>query len=144
MNTSVIKYKAGYKYQLQMHVCVEGMTQLSNRHWQKYAQFLYLLGDKLYINKGYAWDGPSGGCPDFKSFMKPSLVHDALYQIIRLGGLEQESAKPFADKLFLQMLKDEGVSWVTRHIAYQAVKIFGGGHLKPHHRRPVITCGGKK
>ena len=46
--------------------------------------FIVLTMDGLLtINKGYAWDGPSGPTIDTKSFMRGSLVHDALYQLMR-------------------------------------------------------------
>ena len=37
----------------------------------------------LYISKGYSWDGPSGPAIDTPDWIKASLVHDALYQLIR-------------------------------------------------------------
>jgi len=37
----------------------------------------------LLIKAGYSWDGPSGSAIDTKNFMQGSLVHDALYQLLR-------------------------------------------------------------
>ena len=41
----------------------------------------------LTVKVDYAWDGPSGPAIDTENFIIPSLVHDALYQLIRLGLL---------------------------------------------------------
>jgi len=43
----------------------------------------------LEVRKTYAWDGPSGPAPDVPCLMRASLVHDALYLLIR------ERAIPF-------------------------------------------------
>ena len=47
-------------------------------------RFLSLSSDGiLTIRKSYAWDGPSGPTIDTMDFMRGSLVHDALYQLMR-------------------------------------------------------------
>jgi len=47
--------------------------------------YLKLDGDGQFeFSKGYAWDGPSGSTVDTLNFMRGSLVHDALYQLIRM------------------------------------------------------------
>jgi len=47
----------------------------------------------LLIRKGYLWDGPSGPTLDDRQNMVPSLIHDALYELIRLGVLSKEYKK---------------------------------------------------
>ena len=44
----------------------------------------------LIIHKGYPWDGASGPAFDSKAVMRASLVHDALYQLMREGLLGQD------------------------------------------------------
>ena len=61
--------------------------------------FIELTGGRIIIKKGYAWDGASGPTIDTKSSMRASLVHDALYQLIRLKLLPF-SYKAIADKNF--------------------------------------------
>jgi hypothetical protein len=39
-------------------------------------------------SKGYAWNGPSGPTLDTRNFMRGSLVHDALYQLMREGRMD--------------------------------------------------------
>ena len=53
-----------------------------------------------------AGDGPSGPAIDTKNFMRASLVHDALYQLMRLGTLDK-SRRQYADRL-LQTIRRSG------------------------------------
>ena len=92
--------------------------------------FLMLTREKLWIFKGYRWDGPSGPAIDTENAMRASLVHDALYQLIRLGHIPPETRKT-ADQLFLKILKEDGVSFPRRWRFYLAVRCFGGRHIKP-------------
>ena len=104
----MIKYKAGYKYQLaadySVWLCV---------HPKEYAEagYVALTGDGLLtIKAGYAWDGPSGPTFDTKSAMRGSLVHDALYQLIRLELLPAEK-KDAVDMLYVQLCREDGMNW---------------------------------
>lgn len=54
----------------------------------------------LVISAGYAWDGPSGPTIDTKSFMRGSLIHDALYQLLRHGVLPENHRKMADDELW--------------------------------------------
>jgi hypothetical protein len=50
----------------------------------------------LFIKKTYAFDGPSGPTADrkfpwlYKKMLRPSLIHDALYELMRHGLLDRE------------------------------------------------------
>lgn len=85
---------------------------------------------KLTIKKGYAWDGPSGPTFDTKSFMRGSLVHDALYQLLRGRHLEQELRK-FADDLMKKMCREDGMFFIRAWYTHLGVRFFGGKHAKP-------------
>lgn len=82
----MIYYKKGYKYQLTKRA----ETQTSFRPKEDiHFEFISLYTNGiLVIDKGYAWDGPSGPTFDTKDFMAGSLFHDALYQLIRNGFLD--------------------------------------------------------
>ena len=99
-----IEYKRGYKYQLAETYSVDVFIAAKGK-WSN----LYLRLDKtngiLQIERGYAWDGPSGPTVDTKTFMRASLVHDALYQMIRLGVLDK-SLREHADKLMRVHCRD--------------------------------------
>ena len=84
----------------------------------------------LIINKGYAWDGPSGPTIDTFNFMRGSLVHDALYQLIRMELIDL-SFKDHADRLLQKMCKKDGMSPFRAWYVYLAVKWFGGSSCKP-------------
>ena len=80
-----IRYRSGYKYQLaESYSTAIGIRPAENI----ITGFVLLNTDGLLVIKqGYAWDGASGPTIDTKSSMRGSLVHDALYQLIRLGFL---------------------------------------------------------
>ena len=81
-----IAYKDGYRYQLQ-----EGYSlEISIRPTEAVGNDYIALDPQgaLRIAKGYAWDGPSGPTLDTRNFMRGSLVHDALYQLMREGLLD--------------------------------------------------------
>lgn len=97
----MVKYKKGYKYQLQETYAIStGIVGFSI-----YTDFLILdIKGNLVIKKGYAWDGATG-FPDIEVVMEPSLVHDAGYQLIRLG-LMPESYKKVWDALLLKVFDE--------------------------------------
>ena len=83
----------------------------------------------LAINKGYSWDGPSGPTIDTEDSLRASLVHDALYQLIREGRLPLK-ARRWADKEFRRILKEDGMNLFRRWIWYFAVHYFAATTVK--------------
>lgn len=84
----------------------------------------------LIIYPRYAWDGASGPTWDSKSSMIGSLVHDVLYQLIRLGLID-ESYKPYADKILHDCCVEDGMfAWRADYWRW-AVLEFGNGACKP-------------
>ncbi len=84
MNKACYRKLRRYKYQLTdpyvLDIGISGYTVTT--------PYLRLGTDGVFaISKGYAWDGPSGPTFDTLNFMRGSLVHDALYQLIRLKSL---------------------------------------------------------
>lgn len=127
-----IKYTAGYKYQLEedfeLLVDLRPYNLSTNR-------FVSLddLG-MLRIGAGYAWDGASGPAIDTLNFMRGSLVHDALYQLIRLGVLSYED-RAAADELLYHLVREDGM-WLPRAAwVYSAVRLFGGAFMQANHNR---------
>lgn len=82
---------------------------------------------RLEVLKGYAWDGPSGPALDTNNFMRGSLVHDALYQLLREGLLPQE-CRDYADRLLQKICLEDGMSQLRAWWVYQGVRIGGGPH----------------
>lgn len=80
----------------------------------------------LTIKKGYAWDGASGPVINTQNTLIASLVHDVLYQAMRLNLIKSNNEnKKIADKNFFEILKMNGVNTVRRKVWYLAVRLFG-------------------
>ena len=118
-----ISYKQGYKYQL----VADYSLQLDFYPAQAArSTFLELSAEGLLLIKsGYCWDGASGPAIDSKNFMRASLVHDALYQMLRNEQLPAD-LRLQVDQQMLSILKQDGMSWPRRWWVYHGVRIFGG------------------
>lgn len=80
----------------------------------------------LTIKKGYAWDGASGPVINTQNTLIASLVHDVLYQAMRLNLIKPNSEnKKLTDKNFFEILKMNGVNLIRRKVWYFAVRLFG-------------------
>lgn len=132
MNT--IKYKSDYKYQLQEE-CVVNIPIIPPR--DIVTKFVRLTAKGvLSISEFYAWDGPTGVPFEVNKLMRASLVHDALYQLIRLGHLSADYRKDM-DIIFRNHLREDGVSKIVSNLAYRIVRIFGNPATQPSSRRLV-------
>jgi hypothetical protein len=86
----------------------------------------------LTCAEGYAWDGASAPAVNTKNFRLPSLFHDAIYQLLRLGLLEfAEDARLAADKLLVEHLKRSGMWLARRAWVYSAVRLRGASAASP-------------
>lgn len=133
-----ISYKDGYKYQLtesyNIKINILPVADINTPYIKLTKQ-----GD-LTIEKGYAWDGPSGPTIDTKNFMRGSLVHDALYQLMREKHLHKGSCRQPADRLLQQICKEDGMSSLRAWFVYEAVKIAGDPAADPANDKPVIIA----
>ena len=85
----------------------------------------------LFIRKGYRWDGASGPTLDTPSTMRGALIHDALYQLMRMDLLDY-SFKPMADELLRTICIDDGmISWRARYYWLAVRSPFGRWAIKP-------------
>ena len=84
----------------------------------------------LLIKKGYAWDGPSGPAFDTKSFMRASLIHDVLYQLIRLEKLSKED-RLIADLELKRICIEDGMNKIFAKIVYIYVRTFSEPFIDP-------------
>jgi hypothetical protein len=118
------KYRVvvGWKYQLIEDYTIQ--TNIKDRNLG--SKFLYLNSNgELLIQRFYAWDGPSGPTLDTADFMEGSLVHDALYQLMRLGLLPQ-SYRKYADELLRDICRMNGMCRFRNWYTYWAVRLFAG------------------
>jgi hypothetical protein len=124
----VIRYHKIYKYALDEEVAAKTLVKGFNAQvmgGDGEEPWLRLTQDgTLFIREGYSWDGPSGPAIDTKSFMRASLVHDALYQLIG-EELLPAKARKLADKTMRTLAKEDGMGWIRRTYTYWAVRVFG-------------------
>lgn len=140
MTSGQIKYKEGYKYQL-----VEDYEHQTSIFPQKDlvspSGFIKLKRNGLlWIKSGYAWDGPSGPTIDTKNFMRGSLVHDALYQLMREKLLDHEMFRELADAELKKTCLEDGMWKIRAMWVYEGVHFCGDPSADPDNDRPVITA----
>jgi hypothetical protein len=119
-----ISYRSGYKYQL-----AATYTHTLPAEFQPYLfncedEFLSIRNGCLVIAHGYAWDGPSGPTIDTKNFMRGSLVHDALYQLMRQGVIPRR-CKDAADRELQRMCIEDGMSSIRAWWVLTGLEQFG-------------------
>jgi hypothetical protein len=78
---------------------------------------------RLTIQPGYEWNGATRAI-DTKDFMRASLFHDTLYQMLRMQ-LIPASCRKSADKLLYKLLGEDGMSGFRRWYVYHAVRLLG-------------------
>ena len=134
--SSHIKYKSGYKYQLVSNFYVN-----IDITWYNISTDYIILGDRgvLTILKGYAWDGPSGPTYDSKNSLRASLVHDSLYQCMRLGLLPN-SIRVYADKELNKILREDGMCGIRRWYWLKGVRWFAGSAAIQGNVKPIRTA----
>ena len=80
--------------------------------------------DQICIREGFIWSA-SGPTLDTPDTMRASLVHDALYALIRCGGLDKRQARKVADRNFYRLLREDGTPWWRASLWYRAVRMAG-------------------
>ena len=126
----MIKYKKRRKYKYNLHSDFKYSTGIKIDS-SKDLGYLKIDSDgELLIKTGYSWDGPSGPTIDTKNFMQGSLVHDALYQLMREGIIEQGQRKR-VDKIMRKICRRDGMSKIRAWWVYTGVRIGGASAAKP-------------
>jgi hypothetical protein len=110
----------GWKYQLIEELTIElSINNMPNIR----TEFVKLFDRAIVLSKYYAWDGASGPCPDLACLMEASVLHDGLYQLMRLGLLDKKYRK-FADREFCRVAREKGLNKVGAFLIYWGVRIF--------------------
>ena len=133
MKTNGIAYRSGYKYQLARTYTI-GINIKPKKSIITNFIDLTTTGT-LTIFDGYAWDGPSGPVIDTKENMRASLVHDALYQLMRNKKLTAKAYKVKADKLFMKICREDGVPRTTAYIYYLGLRLGGKPATDPKNKK---------
>ena len=118
-----IRYRSDHKYQMAEGYAIS--ISIKPKSTIK-TEFIDLDTDgNLTVKKGYAWDGPSGPVKDTGENMRASLVHDALYQLMRNKELNSRTYRKAADQEFKDICKADGVSNLRASAYYKALRKFG-------------------
>ena len=136
-----IYYTEGYKYQLTQSYEVYVPIY---RPFDIDTQFISLdRFGRLIIRAGYAWDGPSGPTFDTLNFMRGSLVHDALYQLMRWEVLPG-SYRGRADFILKTHCYEDNMSAIRSAIVYRAVRVAGSKSADPSRRKKIYVAPKRK
>lgn len=137
MTTEYIEYRSGYKYQLATNF--EFQTDIIPNEVIK-DQFIELgLDGVLNIKSGYAWDGVSGPVIDTERNMRASLIHDALYQLMRekkLSGAYKERA----DEIFRNICIKDGVEPIIARSYFEVLKLVGTPYADPINAKKTLQA----
>ena len=136
MKGDTIKYCKGYKYQLVESYIVK-TDILGFLVSTKYIA-LSPKGD-LTIKEGYAWDGASGPTIDTDDTFRPSLVHDAFYQLMREKHIPITYRKQ-VDDILRTMLVEDGMWKVRALLWHDALFVVGEPAADPKHDKKVYTA----
>lgn len=132
-----IQYKSGYKYQLDWdytHYLSFSLPEVKLSH-----EWLESNGNLLTIKAGYAWDGPSGPAIDTDNFMRGSLVHDALYQLMRDKVIDPKEFKEKADRELQKICLEDGMSSLRAWWVYKGLQIGGWAATQPRENEIKIS-----
>jgi hypothetical protein len=77
----------------------------------------------LRLNRGFLWNG-SSFVQDTPMCMRASAFHDALCRMIS-QGLLPASVRPVADKLYHDLCREDGMSWLQAKVRYAGLRIYG-------------------
>ena len=130
----MIKYKRRRTYKYNLHSDLPYTTGIRPKKDVKLDFIEISANGELFIKCGYAWDGPSGPTIDTKNFMQGSLIHDALYQLIRESVIDKNERKA-ADQLLRTICRDDGMSRLRSGWVYLALRMFGAQSARTDLRR---------
>ncbi len=115
-----MKYRSLRKWKYELLESMEIRVNISATAKSKY---LWLSTNRLKVYKHYAWDGPSGPTFDTKTFMRGSLFHDALCQLIGDGLLDKKYRK-YADQLLRKIILEDGMNKFRAWYVYMTVRAY--------------------
>lgn len=139
-SVELVQYVRMYKYQLAETYCIQLPvpvipTEQINTDW--------IALDKtgqLTIQKGYAWDGVHDLIWRTRNTMRGSLVHDALYQLMREGYLHEDTWREAADENLRILLLEDGMGVFRSWYYLRGVRMFGQPCADPAHNKPVLNA----
>ena len=109
-----------YKYELMHKECLQTKLFIPGSIETKYIRLG--LGGFLTVRKHYCWDGETWSW-DTDTNRYPSLMHDALCQLIELGLLPKVHRKA-ADILYRELCIAAGMSKFRAWIDYRMIRLY--------------------
>lgn len=104
------------------------------------AEFISLSQTGLLIIKsGFVWDGSSGPTVQTKSTMRGSLVHDALYELMRKELLAQ-TWRYRADVVIRDNCLEDGMWKWRAKLWFRALRTCAEPFADPKRKRPVLRA----
>lgn len=140
-----IQYSSGYKYQMRRDYPYKLPSPFGPFCARVHVPeplnpfFLVLPSTALYIFRGYAWDGASGPTIDTKSSMRGSLLHDVIYQAIRLEILPAD-CRLLADLLLYRVLIEDKMWPLRAQTWFLMVREFAASSIEPTAERPILVA----
>jgi len=96
---------------------------------------LHLLTDgRMFILRGYCWDGTSGPVIDRKTNMRAGCGHDGLYQLSRMNKIPFEWW-PRLDLEFAKVLDEDGAWSITIWTDLKGLSLAKGKAAHPNSRK---------
>lgn len=137
----MIFFRKGYEYQLASKVVVSVQICPKEDIETEFISLTHFSANVglLTLKQGYAWDGPSGPTIHTQSFMRGSLVHDALYQLMRLGKVDPDQRK-YADALLRDICIEDGMWTFRAEYVYQSVRKFGKKSVSGSNLKAILTA----
>ena len=129
-----MKYRSGYKYQVAER---EYFFLTVNPKICYVSDFIEIYDNGMVVvNPGYAYDGPSGPTIDTKNSMRGSLIHDVLYQLMRMGNLKPDYREAADDELYKALIEDK--MWKIRAKSWRYfVGRYAASAADPKNRKKV-------
>ena len=132
-----MKYRKGYKYQLAENETFILPIEIFGDIKTEFAELS--KAGVFVIRAGYAWDGPSGPTIDTKNSMRGSLVHDALYQLMRQGHLG-DNCREIADDFLYDVLVADGMNKLRAWFWWRGVRRAAGFAADPKNIKKVYVA----
>jgi hypothetical protein len=130
-------YKKGYKYRSVKNDSIQlpiqaGRGYPSRANWNDKRGVWYcgrcieIMPEGLMtVLDSYSWDGCSGPSINRKSNHRAGKFHDAGYECIRNGLLDEETWRPIFDQVFMKLCIEDGMwEWLAEK-EYQVLRAFG-------------------
>lgn len=107
-------------------------------------EYITIRSGRITIAPRYAWDGATGWPKKLKHpkcLIQSSLVHDAIYQLMREGKIDRKKWRKYADRMLQLISIEDGMNVVLAAIVYRVVRIAGKKSTMPEkkHRGRTIT-----